>query len=1643
METASTNSSATASSLGSTTTDGNSPQKIIGKVIEERIWPFFLLARDRNYPKVALIVAFIEYLQILTIAFDYRIFDWGELHRLQLLTRLRSVSVSDSYVADIFTWTLFTSTLLFVLFAIAVTRRRTSENDWKKSFIRIVVEIFPAVFFPFSGILLQEVICDGTYVTSFAGKSCTTSGNLATEVIAALLAVILLLFRWAIAILDAEFIPKNDRLGSLLTTMRPRYNLFAIVTPSLLHYYSYARESTSSIYDYHGETKVFGFVIIVHSFFLWGYLARDLPYHNRWSNQISAAGTALLFSFSVTSVVSSFHSSRWIPLIVCISSAAVLVPLASAVTYLRCKRLYDDPGRRLANLSLVTPVTFGKPFEVEIAARGAVAGFSTESVMDGEILSGLFGVGIEQFPESFEIKFHYAVYLLKFQTSESLQLAGLQLTRAQTIARDALYDTKYMLQRAENVRKRLSFQFDRGTEEINSALKEAEKHEQKCKNQMILFWKSLSSDVSNLDDLPSIVAIMEKYERKSEEIYKQLLERFPKSSRVIRQYGTFLTTIKNDAELATKAFHIADSLEEEQSQKHRKNHGGHSRRRLSFQSEGMKTRISEDYRQRHVQIRTDHDSDRKVKFVQQQHPTMKMIHQDSVVSDISEEAGDIEEGRHGDISSLPGTPCVMQIENQDSDRESHWKEIQEVASADDIEEEGISGIGKNAKREMQMRRRFKQQIDNSKSEALRKLNWVIVITLLVFFVDITAVFVTTHQVYRSYEDSVITLRAAGKLRHVSNSSPFLLRETQISDYYNLTEEANSAKSRAFEELEFMQQYVVALGGYHDSYWEVRKAWSDPDINVTEWIPESNTYQMSQINLYDLMLRFVKFSRAGIEEGYKNEVNFTSNEYTRFVIDNGLTVLSPQLNQLLETYERKCDYNNSIARISSGVLFGISSLIVVILIRVLFIPSLNTIRRERTEALKLFLLIPKSAINEIYVNMTSQKSQIRESNHYGNDLSVDTAESDSSLNGNNATTLPVIKSLFVRFSLAVAVIAIIATAIVTISIAFSFITNSGPSELDDVSHRRTAGMLVAFWASELILGDSSTSPHDPVQTREYLKRSIADLIYLHEVIKFGNSEKRGMLGRDEVQDQLLYNVTCEMTDQGRVCEGIDAMVIEISEAGRKISETPLDELKTLGYENPHWTTLQDLVEPMNGTFDLFAGKSVERLLYTDTHQIQVLRTTITILYASGLVILGLTAILLRPIVTKIKEENSRTMKMLLLLPTDVIESVPAINDFLAAGFQQKSHVDIKDAFQEISEKNKAVSEVSIDPILVLSDLGLIESFSTAAQSLLGYTEEEMLGKSAAVLFPSLHDLSSWDDLKGHFENMTTDVVAKDGSNLPVTCHSKEGMLRTGKKFYVVVMRDLREIRRYGMEVSTERKRADDYLFNTFPKPVAEYLKKSGALEKNELVPLQSYESATILFADIVGFTTMCSKMDPSTVLEIISDLFGRWDSLCSKYNVERIKSIGDCVMVAGGVPTRSENHVNSVLGFAIEMLQSVQDFNKTSGRNLEVRVGLNTGPVLAGLIGRNRTTFDLWGDAVNIASRMESTGVPGRIQVSQTTYDFLKETCRFEERGKVQVKGKGEMSTYLYVSKKIKLAEVFSVADQMTDDVVDMNELKDL
>lgn len=268
---------------------------------------------------------------------------------------------------------------------------------------------------------------------------------------------------------------------------------------------------------------------------------------------------------------------------------------------------------------------------------------------------------------------------------------------------------------------------------------------------------------------------------------------------------------------------------------------------------------------------------------------------------------------------------------------------------------------------------------------------------------------------------------------------------------------------------------------------------------------------------------------------------------------------------------------------------------------------------------------------------------------------------------------------------------------------------------------------------------------------------------------------------------------------------------------------------------------------------------------------------------------------------------------------------------------------------------------------------------------------------------------------------TDISGSD--ELGILAGAVDSMAGRLKSAMSEVERRVEEAENQAKALAEERHHSEKLLHNILPAIIAE------RLQKGESMIAETFPEVTVLFADIVGFTRIAEKFGPRETVSMLNDVFGRFDNLVNVHELEKIKTIGDCYMVVGGVPDRSPTHCQQTAQFALAALKSFEDYAASFPHPLQIRIGMHTGTVVAGIVGTQKFAYDLWGDVVNVASRYESTAEPNRIHVSDAVRIRLEDDFLFEDAGEVALKGKGKMRTWFLVGAKEDSGQIIPLKEK--------------
>ncbi len=411
----------------------------------------------------------------------------------------------------------------------------------------------------------------------------------------------------------------------------------------------------------------------------------------------------------------------------------------------------------------------------------------------------------------------------------------------------------------------------------------------------------------------------------------------------------------------------------------------------------------------------------------------------------------------------------------------------------------------------------------------------------------------------------------------------------------------------------------------------------------------------------------------------------------------------------------------------------------------------------------------------------------------------------------------------------------------------------------------------------------------------------------------------------------------------------------------------------------------------------------------------------------------------PFIAKAQSINQAILFLQAFMSVIVITSL-----LLAATITERESA--QDSLRESEIKYRDLVENANSIILKLDIEGNITFFNEFAEQFFGYDKEEILGKNAVGTILPLTDTAGndltvmLDKILNNPEKYTrneNESIRRCGERVWVSWANKPlcdaegkfiGLLAIGtditdRRWAEMQLVQLNDELEFRVEERTnalnetlkalqyQQEQSERLLLNILPEEIANRLKRGDSTIAD------TFANATVLFADIVGFTQLSARVSPTQLVSLLNEIFSTFDYLAEKHGLEKIKTIGDAYMVVGGLPTPRNDHADAIAEMALDMLDAISDFSNTHNQDFSIRIGINSGPVVAGVIGIKKFIYDLWGDTVNTASRMESHGKPGCIQVTSRTYQLLQDKYIFESRGTIAVKGKGMMNTYLLQCRK--------------------------
>lgn len=361
----------------------------------------------------------------------------------------------------------------------------------------------------------------------------------------------------------------------------------------------------------------------------------------------------------------------------------------------------------------------------------------------------------------------------------------------------------------------------------------------------------------------------------------------------------------------------------------------------------------------------------------------------------------------------------------------------------------------------------------------------------------------------------------------------------------------------------------------------------------------------------------------------------------------------------------------------------------------------------------------------------------------------------------------------------------------------------------------------------------------------------------------------------------------------------------------------------------------------------------------------------------------------------------------------MDSKKGSNNYRENDFNLSEKQEIESLLEEQNKRFQVICSSKNDAIITSDETKRILFWNKGAEYIFGYSSEEAIGQLLTLIIPGeLHQRHN-EGIERMNQRLEPRVlgkvlelkaVKKGGEEFPIelTLGSWDN---DGKRYYSGIIRDITEKKKAEQIILNEKKKSDELLLNILPKKVADELKSRGK------ATAKRYEHVSILFTDFKDFTVMASSMSPDKLVKELNEIYSHFDDIMEAYQMEKVQTIGDAYFAACGVPEENKDHAFKCIEAAKQMFRYLEERNKKNEIQWTMRAGIHSGPVVAGVVGKKKYAYDLFGDTVNTASRMESNGEVGKINISETTYELVKGKYNCFPRGQINAKGKGALNMY--------------------------------
>eukprot|EP01105_Mastigella_eilhardi_P014942 TRINITY_DN33_c1_g2_i1.p1 TRINITY_DN33_c1_g2~~TRINITY_DN33_c1_g2_i1.p1 ORF type:complete len:1678 (-),score=438.10 TRINITY_DN33_c1_g2_i1:85-5118(-) len=1187
--------------------------------------------------------------------------------------------------------------------------------------------------------------------------------------------------------------------------------------------------------------------------------------------------------------------------------------------------------------------------------------------------------------------YNEAIYcLFTVNTSTELQHLFVHLKRA--FSMHPWPDVQLLLLRIDQHRRDIVRSLDKGAEEIQQGITEADKYTQKAADLLRKFW--FCQLTGKYTQLLTVVAELDRVEHKTLDIFNSLQAKYPKSVMVMRQRAKFVDEILHDSELARNLLTAADDVEEQEARSRHKRHHRRTRSNNSLHSALRKSTPQGKTSGKVAPIESDAEQETASEM-------------NSVKFDLTTSEGGTKEAN-------------LAISNPPQKTSMDANDVTEAADVVRAQQKAASVRG-----EMW----YRQQVGQLRSRAFIQLflaTWLIMAILLANVI-VSYAFVKTG--FNKVVTAYTSMTEASEAHAYAPESVIQIENLLSALILGDTTAASEARSS------IVNASYIWLDLEHDLYKKSAKhesiplsVFSSKGLNCTTYntMTRSRTYEPCSLHqLVSEMTR--RMGALAADSEVVDRESFVESADARYILDNSPFTARPALDSLVSRYEADVLDTLEQAELIMLVLMPCTVAVVVICLAMFFIRSIFLLHVEKKHILQLFASVPPQVAERVYVAFGGKHSDVAEHAAAATRGQKKIGRHEGDQQGISVHMQLGLPSRFLLGVLLVAALSLTLTIMGFIELRLRHVTTKYTCALfsEKTILRRQHAIAVQYVNEDISFYSSMDN----------LRYQMALAVEKFEVIQSTADDLLKDMPyyyKDGALETMMYDKNCSniLGLPAATCKGIMQLDMLFTSHVVAFAETPD---VNVTFDNIDWLALSALESgPVREWHNEFEADTLSLLRSRRERALTIMLVIFCMAWPAAIV----AYLLIHFPLQQIRQNHQYTVRMFLLIPADVIDQLPQIKEYLETGKHSDRAQEMQRMLEDSQTKTEQILQAAADAIIVYDTATTnIEIFNAAAERIFGFQAGEVSGMPLEKVLPE-YDFSSSSTRARH----------KDGTLFPVFVSKSETQTKEQADqqaeqaggVSAVFVRDTRDIEEYQQLIQQN----EVLLRKILPKNIAERLKDSVLHGRGEAKLIADHhESVSILFADIVKFSQWSTTMTPERLVSLLNALVSAWDTLAAERSVEKIKTIGDCYMCVCGCPEASETHAPDLVSFGRSMLAVLCAFNEVHGTHLQIRIGINSGPVVAGVIGQSKIIYDLWGPAVNMASRMESSGVPGSIQITENTYRLLPASCdagddgasasNFAPRGEIEVKGGFKVNAYCWTPVPSSL-DVFAVVPLVKD-----------